>query len=132
MYTEQDLISFGNYMLNGMFEIRDGQLTQCVVSDEDFNKWKNTTRLYVKRPLQVEAIQYTGLNGDEVIAFGEGDIREGETLLPTEENPMGCFCYVATREGISIGIVGDYFIKGIKGEFYPCGEEIFNETYEQV
>ena len=28
--------------------------------------------------------------------------------------------------------VGDYIIKGVEGEFYPCKEKIFNETYELI
>lgn len=39
---------------------------------------------------------------------------------------------IKTREGILMGYKGDYLIEGIKGEIYPCGREIFNETYDKL
>ena len=41
-------------------------------------------------------------------------------------------CRIETREGIIYGEVGDFVIKGIEGEFYPCGKEIFFKTYEEA
>lgn len=40
--------------------------------------------------------------------------------------------YIETREGQMKGDVGDYIIRGIKGEFYPCKPDIFEATYEKV
>ena len=37
---------------------------------------------------------------------------------------------IHTREGSLIGMKGDFLIQGIKGEIYPCGREIFFETYD--
>lgn len=39
---------------------------------------------------------------------------------------------IATREGTVVGYPGDYLIEGVEGERYPCGEEIFEQTYELV
>lgn len=39
---------------------------------------------------------------------------------------------IKTREGVLVGYKGDYLIEGIKGEIYPCGKEIFNETYKKI
>lgn len=39
---------------------------------------------------------------------------------------------VYTREGRLMGYKGDYLIEGIKGEIYPCGKQIFNETYSII
>lgn len=39
---------------------------------------------------------------------------------------------VHTREGVLKGFPGDFLIRGIKGEIYPCGREIFFKTYEGV
>ena len=47
----------------------------------------------------------------------------------TEEKP---FLFVYTLEGAMKCQVGDYLIKGVKGEFYPCKADIFEETYEKV
>jgi hypothetical protein len=51
-------------------------------------------------------------------------------LEPTDDNPTGEYLQIRTLEGIMIAIVGDWIIKGIKGEFYPCKLDIFNATYE--
>ncbi len=40
--------------------------------------------------------------------------------------------YVKTLEGLHIASNGDYIIKGVNGEFYPCQPEIFDKTYELV
>lgn len=39
---------------------------------------------------------------------------------------------IKTMEGVMRGKEGDYLIRGIKGEFYPCDMDIFNDTYETV
>ena len=40
--------------------------------------------------------------------------------------------WIQTREGILKAYKGDFIIKGVKGEIYPCGREIFFETYEEL
>jgi hypothetical protein len=42
------------------------------------------------------------------------------------------YCYINTLEGTMLGDYGDYIIKGIKGEIYPCKPDIFEATYEEV
>ena len=39
---------------------------------------------------------------------------------------------VKTREGTLKGYPGDYLIRGVRGEVYPCGGDIFRQTYEEV
>jgi mRNA degradation ribonuclease J1/J2 len=39
---------------------------------------------------------------------------------------------IHTLEGVMTAIEGDFIIKGVKGEFYPCKPDIFEQTYEQV
>lgn len=41
-------------------------------------------------------------------------------------------CEIKTLEGLMRGDVGDYIIKGVKGEIYPCKPDIFEITYEPV
>ena len=82
---------------------------------------------YIKRPIQIEAIQWNGKNFDEIKEFCKDAMIAygGELIIPTLED--GKFIkakHVATE--------GDYIIKGIRGEFYFCKEDIFNETYEEV
>lgn len=45
------------------------------------------------------------------------------------ENPV---IKIETLEGVMKASVGDYIIKGVNGEFYPCKPDIFNKTYEEV
>lgn len=73
-----------------------------------------------KKPVVIEAMQWTGENVDDVLAFmapggwvgGRGEIE------------------VETIEGIMTAKTGDWIIKGVKGEFYPCKPDIFAATYE--
>ena len=80
---------------------------------------------YRKKPVAIEAIQWTGENLTEVARFvGESakiDFGIGETKL-----------YIKTLEGDHYATPGDYIIKGVQGEFYPCKPDIFQLTYEAV
>jgi hypothetical protein len=42
------------------------------------------------------------------------------------------YCEIKTLEGTMIGSGGDYIIKGVQGEIYPCKPDIFEQTYEKV
>jgi len=74
-----------------------------------------------KKPIIVEAIEYTGDNKREII-----DFTNGLALTNT--------CYdhltIPTLEGDHNCSVGDYVIRGVKGEFYPCKPDIFLATYD--
>lgn len=74
---------------------------------------------YIKRPVPIEAIMWTGKNEKEVLDFLEwknAEVTEGEM-------------YIFTLEGRMHVSLGDYVIKGTHGEFYPCKPEIFNSNY---
>jgi hypothetical protein len=79
---------------------------------------------YRKKPVVISAVQFTGSNHDELRAFGAIVVVNGDnTIIGTlEDGPMGEVVHVAT--------VGDYIIKGVHGEFYPCKPDIFKETYD--
>lgn len=51
-------------------------------------------------------------------------LRDGAWFVPCLE--------IVTPEGRMTAIDGDYIIKGVKGEFYPCKPDIFEETYEPM
>lgn len=80
---------------------------------------------YKKKPVEIEAVQWTGENLEEVIAFCKFVklAREGRGAINL---------YISTFEGIYACSKGDYIIKGIAGEFYPCKPDIFKATYEEV
>ena len=80
---------------------------------------------YKKKPVEIEAIQWTGKNLDEVIAF------VGDSLEPIERRP-DYDLKIKTLEGVHICSKFDFIIKGVKGEFYPCKPDIFEMTYKRV
>lgn len=84
---------------------------------------------YRKKPVVIEAIQWTGENVDEVNTF-----VENECFFSTEsgESYMDVALTIFTLEGFMKASVGDYIIKGVQGEFYPCKPDIFEATYEAV
>ena len=80
---------------------------------------------YRKNPIVIEAIQWTGDNLTDICKAWP-DFKLSYTL--TEKNDLGIY----TLESLMWASVGDYIIKGIKGEFYACKPDIFKETYEEV
>lgn len=79
---------------------------------------------YRKMPIVIEAIQWTGQNIAEVNAF----------MSPVAAIYVGTDNLIAieTLEGRMIANKGDWIIRGVKGELYPCKPEIFALTYEPV
>ena len=80
--------------------------------------------LYRKKPVVIEAIRWTGANVDEVLGFilTKGEARRG----------LNNVIYIDTLEGTMAADKGDWVIKGVKGEFYPCKPDIFEATYESI
>lgn len=83
---------------------------------------------FKKKPVIIEAVQWTGENIAEIIEFVKGYV-----CFDTESND-GQTCqrelHINTLEGVMHASKGDWIIKGIQGEFYPCKPDIFEETYE--
>lgn len=75
-----------------------------------------------KKPVVIEAQQFTGRNGDEL----EKWIRDGGTYCSYD----GISVYIQTLEGMHRADKDDWIIQGVKGEFYPCKPDIFAATYE--
>lgn len=79
-----------------------------------------------KKPVVIEAVQYTGRNLTEIIAFA-GD--KAETF---GEDFLGNYVEIETKEGTMKADKNDWIIKGVQGEFYPCKPDIFEMTYEKA
>jgi hypothetical protein len=85
-----------------------------------------------KKPVVIEAIQFTTNN--------EPDNANMEMIVNwiDENDPTsnayhnGTDIFIDTLEGEMRASVGDYIIKGVNGEFYPCKPDIFEKTYEKV
>lgn len=82
---------------------------------------------YIKKPVVIEARQYTGYNYPEIQDWITGTTN----IWPQWIHDYGDFT-ISTLEGDLKVSKYDYVIKGVKGEFYPCKPDIFNETYEEV
>lgn len=77
-----------------------------------------------KKPVVVEAMKWDGKDKTfiELQTFTDYQI----------ENPEGNTIYIPTLEGDMLIGLGDWVIKGINGEFYPCKPDIFEATHEEV
>jgi len=84
---------------------------------------------YRKKPVVVEAIELTSENSSEVESFiGKLCRKFYKNDFPDKDTPYSGL-FIETLEGNMLASVGDYIIKGVKGEFYPCKPDIFNATY---
>jgi hypothetical protein len=79
-----------------------------------------------KRPVVIDAVQFTG---------DDGNFCAVATFCPVvkfNSDTQGPYAMIATLEGVMVAGIGDWIIKGVKGEFYPCKPDIFAATYEPV
>ena len=74
-----------------------------------------------KRPVVIEAIRFVGSSQNDVIGFTEGQAYYDKDQV-----------IIATLEGAMAANLGDWIIKGVNGEFYPCKNDIFEATYDEV
>ena len=81
-------------------------------------------QLFKKKPVVIEAVQWTGQNQFEIMNFCK-------TCYLTSSGTVKDL-YIDTLEGDMLANEGDYIIKGVAGEFYACKPEIFALTYENV
>jgi hypothetical protein len=80
---------------------------------------------YRKKPVVIEAVQWKG---------GVKEFREviypfcGSAITKSADENV----YIDTLEGRMTASIGDWIIKGVNEEFYPCKPDIFEKTYEAV
>ena len=80
---------------------------------------------YRRLPNVIDAIQWHGDNAGEIVHF-----LGPET--PYTYNPADHTFLIKTLEGDMTAPAGDWIIKGVQGEFYPCKPDIFPQIYEPV
>lgn len=80
-----------------------------------------------KKPVVIEAIKYLGPFSIDEMA----DVWSHEFQRCANLSSLGVFS-IHTIEGNHLASIGDWIIKGIKGEFYPCKPDIFEASYEPV
>ena len=88
---------------------------------------RDEVQKYIKKPVVVEAIQFTGRypNTAHVSLFVGYD---GIEVLGTDDDGQR-YAEIKTLEGTMTAREGDYIIKGVQGEVYPCKPDIFEATY---
>jgi len=94
---------------------------------------------YKKKPVVIEAVQYKIV---DTIPCKFGIHEESNSMkiatfmkLPIQHvhfDSKGEYINIETLEGVMRADIGDYIIKGVNGEFYPCKPDIFQKTYEIV
>lgn len=77
---------------------------------------------YRKKPVVIDAIRFNGENFNECKNWIGTDNFDNTLNYPN----------ILTLEGTMEVSPGDYIIKGVKGEFYPCKPDIFEMTYDKV
>lgn len=88
---------------------------------------------YKKKPVVIEAFQLNERGLVEEDWFWDA-VTENKIITYDfgKHYPDSAWCVIKTLEGPMIAKAGDYIIKGIQGEIYPCKAEIFEQTYEVV
>lgn len=79
-----------------------------------------SVRNFRKKPVIIQALEWTG-SADEMLAFTgvDGSLESGTLMIRTLEGPLRA-------------APGDFIIKGLRGEFYPCKPDVFWNSYEEV
>jgi len=83
---------------------------------------------YRKKPVVIKAVQYDGnFRCLDIFAISE----VSHFIVSKDEEGKQCI-KIPTLEGEMTALIGDYIIRGVKGEYYPCKPDIFEMTYESV
>lgn len=86
---------------------------------------------YRKKPVEIEAIQWNGENINEIRGFALNNCSFNMLQYSNTDIPIYTLV-IHTLEGDMVAKPGDFIIKGVQGEFYPCKPDIFEQTYEAV
>lgn len=96
----------------------------------DFSK---EMHIFRKKPVTIAAIQWTGSNFEEIKAFFGQDLERCLELTEITPNlEIKSNLTIKTLEGNFIALPDDFIIRGVKGEYYPCKPDIFEQTYEVI
>jgi hypothetical protein len=101
---------------------------------------------YTKKPVTIQAVQWNGDNIKELAKFMQTEADGSwvqdldlESLQYPYMNLEGEYWFydtgnliIRTLEGRMLASEGDFIIRGIKGEYYPCKPDIFHLTYDEV
>ena len=89
-----------------------------------------SVKKYRKKPVTIEAMQLTRHNACEIAEWGGENVFVVYIVGKRFDHEKAI--NIRTLEGVMEADPGDYIIKGVQGEFYPCKPDIFAATYEEV
>lgn len=89
-------------------------------------------KTYRKLPVRLGAMLYDGTNGAEVVKWVRAGGYRASLRGGDGGGSLGATIGIQTPEGVIWASPGDYVIRGVAGEFYPCKPDIFDATYEVV
>lgn len=103
------------------------------MTTKDNNQEGAPTMKYRKKPVVIEAMRLTDSRSiPEICTWAESCTPEGK-VIPVVPHRLRADCLtIRTLEGRMTASPGDYIIRGVKGEFYPCKPDIFEATYEKA
>lgn len=91
-----------------------------------------TAHRYRKKPVTITAVQWTGDNAAEISEWTIGRFHEVDPEDRTED-PEITAAVLDVLHSTWIGVkTGQWVLRGVQGEFYPCDDEVFAATYEPV
>ena len=85
-----------------------------------------------KRPVVIEAMQWDGNNSEELTAFAGPDfaVIDEDDRPNTDDPDATAQVYDKLHSTWVLVFTGDWIIRGVAGEFYPCRDDVFRQTYE--
>ena len=97
-------------------------------------EFENAPKKFRKKPVTIEAMHFSKGSGPgigyEIAAWCGG--RFNTDVKPSDHTDVRYTISIPTLEGVMTADEGDWIIRGVAGEFYPCKPEIFEATYEEV
>lgn len=94
-----------------------------------FDKTRAYIGVYRKKPVEITAVLYDG-SEESIEALNSKGFRNGTERSLFMRNDKSI--EIETLEGVMKASIGDYIIKGVNGELYPCKPDIFKKTYDKV
>lgn len=88
-------------------------------------------QMFRKKPVEIEAMRFAHLDDADAIALWCGG-RRRTSIKPSDLTDQRFWIDIPTLEGVMSARLGDWIIKGVKGEFYPCKPDVFEMTYESM
>lgn len=84
---------------------------------------------YRTKPCEIEAMEFTRESYNDIVIFTN---NKAKGLIVEKCINGKAYCKIETLEGDMVATEGDFIIKGLRGEFYPCKPDVFHKKYEVI